>query len=66
MPMYNLIEYSNIYSKTSESLWKYYRDKGNSNNTVGIDFPVDNNSISFRFIVKITTQTDNNDTNQRC
>ena len=25
MPMYNLIEYSNAYSKTSGSLWQYYR-----------------------------------------
>ena len=41
-------------------------DEANSNNTVGIDFPVDNNSISFRFIVKITAQTDNNGTNKRC
>ena len=27
MPMYNLIEYSNNYSKTSESLWQYYKDE---------------------------------------
>ena len=27
IPMYNLIEYSNAYSKTSESLWQYYRDE---------------------------------------
>ena len=27
MPMYNLIEYSDNYSKTSGSLWQYYRDK---------------------------------------
>ena len=27
MPMYNLIEYSDNYAKTWESLWKYYRDK---------------------------------------
>ena len=27
MPMYNLIEYSDIYSKTSGSLWQYYRDE---------------------------------------
>ena len=27
MPMYNLIEYSNSYSKTSGSLWQYYRDE---------------------------------------
>ena len=26
MPMYNLIEYSDNYSKTSGSLWKYYKD----------------------------------------
>ena len=25
MPMYNLLEYSKNYSKTSASLWKYYR-----------------------------------------
>ena len=30
MPMYNLIEYSKTYSKTSGSLWNYYRDKSNS------------------------------------
>ena len=27
MPMYNLIEYSNNYSKTSGSSWQYYRDE---------------------------------------
>ena len=27
MPMYNLIEYSHAYSKTSGSLWQYYRDE---------------------------------------
>ena len=26
MPMYNLIEYSHNYSRTSGSLWQYYRD----------------------------------------
>ena len=26
VPMYNLIEYSNKYSKTSRSLWQYYRN----------------------------------------
>ena len=30
MPMYNLIEYSKNYSKTSGSLWNYCRDKPNS------------------------------------
>ena len=31
MPTYNLIEYSDNYSKTSRSLWQYYRDEPNNN-----------------------------------
>ena len=31
MSMHNFIEYSNNYSKTSESLWQYYRDDPNDN-----------------------------------
>ena len=31
MPMYNLIEDSNNYSKTSGSLWQYYKDELNDN-----------------------------------
>ena len=31
--MYNLIKYSNNYSKTSWSLWQYYRDETNGNLT---------------------------------
>ena len=30
MPMYNLLEYSINYIKTTGSLWKYYRDQPNS------------------------------------
>ena len=30
MPMYNLIEYSDNYPKTSGSLWEYYRDEPNN------------------------------------
>ena len=30
MSMYNLIEYSDHYAKTSGSLWQYYRDKPNN------------------------------------
>ena len=33
MPMYNLIEYSDNYSKTSGSLWQYYKDNPNDNLT---------------------------------
>ena len=31
MPMYNLIEYSDNYSKTSGNLWQYYKDEPNDN-----------------------------------
>ena len=29
--MYSLVEYSKNYSKTSVSLWQYYRDEPNNN-----------------------------------
>ena len=31
MPMYNLTEYSDNYSKTSGNLWLYYKDDPNDN-----------------------------------
>ena len=31
MPMYNLVEYSDNYSKTSGSLWQYYKEDLNDN-----------------------------------
>ena len=31
MAMYNLTEYRDNYSKTSGSLWQYYKDKPNDN-----------------------------------
>ena len=31
MPMYNLTEYSDNYSKTSGRLWQYYKDEPNDN-----------------------------------
>ena len=31
MSMYNLIEYSDNYSKTFRSLWQYYKDEPNDN-----------------------------------
>ena len=45
MLMYNLIECNNNYSKTSGSLWEYYRDEPNDTFT---------DSKSFRSMVKIT------------
>ena len=62
MPMYNLIEYSDTYSKTSGSLWQYYRvELARNNNGEIIDFLTDNNSLSFKFKQKITRQTENGD-----
>ena len=55
MPMYNLIEYSDNYSKTSGSLWQYYRDEPNN---------VLSNSESFKFKVRITGKTPN-DNNEK-
>ena len=51
MPIYNLIEYSDVYLKTSGSLSQYYRDEpALDNNDNIIDFSDDNNnSTSFKF-----------------
>ena len=51
MPMYNLIEYSDNYSKTSVSLWQYYKDDSNDNLA---------DSELFKYKVKITGKTPNN------
>ena len=48
MPMYNLIEYSDNYSKTSGSLWQYYKDDPNDNLA---------QSKSFKYKIKITGKT---------
>ena len=48
MSMYNLIEYSDNYSRTSASLWQYYKDDPNN---------IITNSESFKSKVKITGKT---------
>ena len=59
MPMYNLIEYSDNYSKTSGSLWQYCKDIPAVNNNGDIvDFNGANATDSFNFKAKITGQTD--------
>ena len=57
MPMYNLVEYSKNYRKTTGSLWNYYKDESN-------DFPADNynanlltNVESFKYKSTITGKT---------
>ena len=58
MPVYNLIENSDIYLERYGSLWQYYRDEPALNNAGGIiDFLANSNSISFKFKEKITGQT---------
>ena len=46
--MYNLIEYSDNYAKTSGSLWQYYKDEPNDNLA---------DSESFKYKIKITGKT---------
>ena len=58
MPMYNLIQYSDNYSKTSGSLWKYCKEIPAVNNDGNIvDFNGANATDSFNFKTKITGQT---------
>ena len=52
MPMYNLIEYSDNYVKTTGSLWQYFRDEPNDNLA---------DSDSFKSKIKITGKTPGND-----
>ena len=63
MPMYNLIEYSDNYAKTTGSLWQYCKDIPalNANDEIVI-FAEDNLTDSFNFKAKITGRTGNNGT----
>ena len=63
MPMYNLIECGDNYSKTSGSLWQYTKDIPAVNNDNAIvDFTSNNLTDSFNFKVKMTGQTGDNGT----
>ena len=46
MPMYNLLEYSKNYRKTTGSLWNYYRDEPSN--------PLSSDSESFKYKASIT------------
>ena len=52
MPMYNLIEYSDNYAKTSGSLSQYFREEPDDNNI--------EDSKSFKTKIKITGKSPNN------
>ena len=60
--MYNLIECSDNYAKTSESLWQYCLDIPVLNNNAVVDTEDANLSDSFNFKAKITGQTGNGGT----
>ena len=51
MPMYNLLECSKNYRKTTGSLWNYYRDEPSN--------PFSSNSQSFKYKTSITGNTYN-------
>ena len=58
MPMYNLIEYSDNYSKASESLWQYCKDiPAVDNNGDIVIFSGNNNTNSFNFKSKMMMET---------
>ena len=58
MPMYNLIKYSDNYSKTSGNLCQYCKDiRTVDNNNAIVNFTDNNFTDSFNFKVKITDQT---------
>ena len=58
MPMYNLIEYSDNYSKTFGSLWQYCKDiPAVDNNNAIVNFAENNLTDSFSFKIKLTGQT---------
>ena len=60
MSMYNLIEYSDNYSKTSGSLWQYCKEKPAVDNVGNIvAFNGANATDSFNFETKITGQNNN-------
>ena len=64
IPMYNLLEYSKNYRKTTGSFWNYYRDKPNSglggdNNNVNYSIK---DSKSFDYKTSITGKLEGNNT----
>ena len=63
VPMYNLIEYSDNYVKTTGSLWQYCKDiPARINNNIIVEFTGGNLTDLYNFKGKITGQTENNGT----
>ena len=60
MPMYNLIESSKKYRKTTGSLWNYCRDEPNSGAVGNINYSI-KDSKSFNYKTSITGKLEGND-----
>ena len=65
MPMYNLIKNRGNYSKTSGSLWEFYRDEPfmNNDDTISDSPPDNNNSALSKFKTRIAARIGNDDCN---
>ena len=59
MAMYNLIEHSKSYRKTTGSLWNYYRDESNNSPAVSYDADPIINPTSFKYKTSIEGKTSN-------
>ena len=59
MPMYNLLEYSKKYSKTTGSFWNYYRDEPNSGANNNINYSI-KDSKSFDYKTSIIGKLEGN------
>ena len=67
MSMYNLLEYSKNYSKTTGSFWNYYRDEPNSGlggNTNNVNYSI-KYSKSFDYKTNITGKLEGNNTEKK-
>ena len=60
MEMYNLLEFNNIFLKTSQRLWQQYRDGPDLKNDSALK-NCPSNSVSFKFKQKIIGSTDDAD-----
>ena len=59
MPMYNLLEYSKNYRKTTGSSFNYYRDEPNSGAVGNINYSI-KDSKSFDYKTSITGKLEGN------
>ena len=58
-PIYNLLKYSKNYSKTTGSLWNYYKDEHNNPPPNNYNADPITNSASFKYKTSITGKTSN-------